>query len=151
MTLSGHGTVICDPSSCLLSTVPTPSGWQLEDITITTLRSIQALADTFPFWTVNDSPLQSNVSVYHYCLYICHVYIITCCIYTHTETYILINVHSNIHLAYVCHNYRFFSLTFFKTAGNPLRSFRAVSYAKIPSQSKSWSSCSLVKKLSKNT
>ena len=47
--LSGQVTGMQDPSCCLLSTVLTPAGWQLEDMTMTTLRSIQADADTFPF------------------------------------------------------------------------------------------------------
>ena len=39
-------------------------GWQLVDITITTLRSIQAVAETLLAWTVCESPLQVQFYVY---------------------------------------------------------------------------------------
>ena len=53
-------------------TVPTPAGWQLDDMTITTFRSIQALADTLPFWTVSESPLKTT-----YCGWYVHMRMLT--------------------------------------------------------------------------
>ena len=85
--LSGQGTCTLVPSFCFLRTVPVPDGWQLVDITINVLRSIQALADTLLAWTVCESPLCFRNNYY----YAIHTHTHTCVhICTHTLVYSLV-------------------------------------------------------------
>ena len=83
--LSGQGTCTLVPSFCFLRTVPVPDGWQLVDITITVLRSIQALADTLLAWTVCESPLCFRNNYYY-------------AIHTHTHTHTHVYTYAHTHL-----------------------------------------------------
>ena len=86
-----------------------------------------------------------------------HAYVCTC---THNG---FMNTHMHTHTHHVCHVfslcslslmyiiYLFFNFTCFRAGGNPLQSFLAVTQARMLSSRRSWSSCSLMKKLSKKT
>ena len=53
------GTGDRNPRSVLQSSEDSShTSWLTDDMTITTFRSIHALADTFPFWTVSESSLR---------------------------------------------------------------------------------------------
>ena len=96
---------------CFLLTVPQLEGWQLILITITVFRSIQALAVTFPAWTVTDSPLlNSKLCVTNKCI---SVFVVFLSPHTHTHTharthartYTHIHTCTHIHMHTYTHTY----------------------------------------------
>ena len=63
--------------------------------------------------------------------------------------YYYYHIHTHATIIPALHVYRFLSFAAFSVGGKPLRSFRAVPQAKIPSSRRSWSNFSLVKKVVK--